>query len=60
MEYKLNLKHSLEPKALIALNVYASDKAKLEEIAAGLGTNVTVLMRSVINDILDGKIKVVL
>lgn len=54
---KLNLKTKEEGKINIGCAIYMSDKLALENVANELGVPVSLLLRSAINDIIDGKIK---
>lgn len=58
MDTKINLKHKLEEKELMGVKLYVSDKRALEVLANSLGLTTSVLMRSVINDLLEGNIVV--
>lgn len=58
MHLKLNLKHKAEPKYTIGLQLYASDKSTLEAMADSMGLSTSMLVRSLINDLLDGNIKI--
>lgn len=58
MTTKLNLKHKAESKSNVGVPLYDSDKAALEAIADSMGLSTSMLVRSLINDLLDGNIKV--
>lgn len=59
MKTKLNIKPSKdEGKCNIGLVIYHSDKKKLERMAAENGINTTTVLRSLINDYLDGNITI--
>lgn len=53
----LNLKTKDEGKINIGCAIYMSDKQALDKIADDLAVPVSLLLRSVINDIIDGTIK---
>lgn len=55
---KLNLKHKAEPKYTVGFQLYESDKNAIEAIASHLGVTVSMLMRSLVNDLIDGNINV--
>lgn len=50
----LNLKHKDEPKTNISILVYESDKIQLEEISKNMGLPLSTIVRSALNDIIDG------
>lgn len=50
----LNLKHKDEPKTNISILVYESDKIQLEEISKKMGLPLSTIVRSALNDIIDG------
>lgn len=49
----LNLKHKDEEKVHIGCKIYMSDKAILDKIADDMGISTTLLLRSIINDLID-------
>lgn len=53
---KFNLKTKEEGKINIGCAIYMSDKIALDNIANSMGVPVSLLLRSVINDIIDEKI----
>lgn len=53
---KFNLKTREEGKINIGCAIYMSDKIALDGIANSMGVPVSLLLRSVINDIIDEKI----
>lgn len=58
MKTKLNLRHRDEGKVNIGCSVYMSDKLAFDAIARQLGITTSLLMRSLINDVLDNKIEI--
>lgn len=52
----LNLKTKIEGKINIGCAIYMSDKIALDTVANELGVPVSLLLRSVINDIIERKI----
>lgn len=55
---KLNLRTRDEGKVNIGCSVYMSDKQAFDAVARQLGITTSLLMRSLINDIIDGNITV--
>lgn len=51
-----NLKTLNEGKINIGVAIYLSDKEKFEKIADERGVTTSLLLRSLINDVIDGKI----
>ena len=52
---KLNLHAKHEDKISIGCQIYLSDKFALEEIANGAGVPISILLRSMVNDLLDAR-----
>ena len=55
---KVKLHHKNEPKSHLAVYVYDSDKVKVDEIANNLGLSTSNLLRTLVNNLLDGTVKV--
>lgn len=55
---KLNIREKDEGKVNVGLVIYYSDKIALDEKARSFGINTSTLLRSLINDVIDGNIKV--
>lgn len=55
---KLNIREKDEGKVNVGLVIYYSDKITLDEKARSFGINTSTLLRSLINDVIDGNIKV--
>lgn len=55
---KLNLKKKNEARFNIGVSLYDSDKKKLTEYAESKGITVSIVLRSLINDLLDGNLDI--
>ena len=53
---KLNLKNRDEGKVNVGVAIYKSDKDALDRLADNLGITTSLLLRSLINDLIDGNI----
>lgn len=55
---QLNIREKNEGKVNVGLVIYYSDKQALDEKAREFGINTSTLLRSLINDVIDGKITI--
>ena len=55
---KLNLRKKNDETEYVGVNIYKSDKQQLTQIAEQLGLKVSDVLRSLINDVVDNKIKI--
>lgn len=55
---KLNLRSKTEEKVSIGVMIYASDKMAFDSMADNKGISTAMLLRSLINNLVDGHIEV--
>lgn len=58
MKTKLNLKKKALEKINMTVSLYTEDKQVIDSLAESLGISTSMLVRSLINDIIEGKIKI--
>ena len=58
MKLKLNLKHKDEGKVNVGCAIYQSDKKAFDIVCNEMGLSTSLIFRSLINDVIEGKIKI--